>query len=698
MDRKRLFLALVLSVAVLLGYSLLMNRFFPSAPVPEPLATSPQDTSSPKPTTPASAPAPATTPAPPATAKAAGTAAPATPVPARDIVIDTPYWTVTLTNRGAVATSWILKGYRENGVEKTLKGADNLDLQLIPQPVPESLDAPLALMLPDQPDLGAQFNRTNYQVKVDGAEPSADPITLNAGEQRKITFTTTNGTLTATKEFTFYGDRMVFDAKATLTGAEGERPALLIIGPGIGDQSDRGGSSYSTPPQVVAFTTQGSREQLAGTKINEPLATIQSVNYDGKQITLDKPVAGDLSYIKITAEKGTHFIGYARIVEGQGTNALTLDALPQGAGAGQAIAPRFDRRPHAYQWVGLSDHYFAMLAVPEQSTGGEVLLEDVQVKQDDANRPVRDYPSVAVPGHVTSHIFVGPKDRELLAEVGEQFKANLGAVIDYGFFGAIVRPLIYPLAWAFNLFYGLLHNYGWAIVIVTVLLNLAMWPLRASSSKKMKQAAKHQPRLKELQDRMKKLKENPKKYERELQQLQQEQLALMKEANPLGGCLPMLLQLPIFWSIYMYLSMSLDVRHAYWLGWIQDLSQPDPYKILPIVMCVTMIASTKFTPQPASADPAMKMQRVMMTWLMPVMLTYFFFLSAPSGLVLYWMVSNMVGVGIQLLINKRNTEPEAGAVAGTGATSSRTPPSASKPKGKAKTGKERTTVPSSDLS
>src|SRR5205085_8654331 len=159
-----------------------------------------------------------------------------------------------------------------------------------------------------------------------------------------------------------------------------------------------------------------------------------------------------------------------------------------------------------------------------------------------------------------------------------------------------------------------------------------------------------------------------------------------------------LLQLPIFCAVYMYLGMSLDVRLTPWLGWIHDLSKPDPYKILPIVMCVTMIASTKFTPQPASADPAMKMQRVMMTWLMPVMLTYFFFLSAPSGLVLYWMVSNMVGVGIQLLINKRNAEPDAGVAAGDSAASSRTSQSAIRPKGKAKAGKERTALPSRDLS
>jgi YidC/Oxa1 family membrane protein insertase len=178
--------------------------------------------------------------------------------------------------------------------------------------------------------------------------------------------------------------------------------------------------------------------------------------------------------------------------------------------------------------------------------------------------------------------------------------------------------------------------------------------------------------MKELQERMKKLKENPKKYERELQQLQTEQLALMKEANPLGGCLPMILQLPIFWAVYLYLGSSLDVRHAPWVLWLQDLSRPDPLKILPIVMCVTMIASTKLTPQPASADPSMKMQRVMMTWLMPIMLTWLFFLSAPSGLVLYWMVSNLVGVLIQLWINRKTAdltaEVNAAVAGGKGST------------------------------
>ena len=246
-----------------------------------------------------------------------------------------------------------------------------------------------------------------------------------------------------------------------------------------------------------------------------------------------------------------------------------------------------------------------MLAVPDQIIT-EISLTNVQAKTE-SNGPL-DYPSVWVPVTSTAatHVFVGPKDRELLAAVGNELNANLGALIDYGLFSFAVRPLIPALAWALNGLRRAFANYGWAIVVVTVMINLALSPLRFYSSKKMKQAAKHQPRMKELQDKMKKLKENPKKYERELQQLQQEQLALMKEANPLGGCLPMILQLPIFWTVYLYLGSSLDVRHEPWVFWIHDLSRPDPFKILPIVMCVTMIASTKLTPQPASADPQMK--------------------------------------------------------------------------------------------
>lgn len=637
---------MILSLAVLMGYPFVMRKLFP----PPPIVELPEEAQ----------PSPAAERKPPVTAAPVQSAVPAlaqpTQEPLREVTINTEYWQVKLSNRGAVATSWILESYKDNGSKREIKGADNGPLQLIPQPVPETLNAPLSLLVPARPELASQLNKLNYQVQIDGAAVGSDEIVLAPGEQKEITFLASTGTATAIKKFTFYGDRLTFDAKASVKTTEGEQPSQIVLGPGFGDQSDTQVSSYSTPAQVVTYTTDGSPTHLLGPKITAPLSTISAVG--DNQITLEKPLPAGINHIKIVADSGATFIGYAEVKEGQGTTTLALDALPQGVAAGQSVAPQFDLVRHSYRWAGVSDHYFVMLAVPDQPVG-EIALANLQIKGNDPNHPARDYPSVSVPVglNLPAHVFVGPKDLRLLEEVSRELNANLGAVVDYGFFGVIVRPLITPLAWALNAFAKLFNNYGWSIVAVTILINLLLWPLRWSSSKKMKKAAKHQPRMKELQDRMKKLKENPKKYERELQELQQEQLALMKEANPLGGCLPLLLQMPIFWAVYLYLGMSLDVRHAPWMGWVQDMSRPDPLYILPIVMCVTMIASTHFTPQPATADPSMKMQRVMMTWLMPIMLTWFFFLSAPSGLVLYWMVSNLVGVGIQLVINKKTAEP-----------------------------------------
>ncbi|HKY06152.1 MAG TPA: YidC/Oxa1 family insertase periplasmic-domain containing protein, partial [Blastocatellia bacterium] len=400
--------------------------------------------------------------------------------------------------------------------------------------------------------------------------------------------------------------------------------------------------------------------------ITSVFAKITAVDASANEIEIEKPLAGDVDEMRIVGADGHTFLGYAQVIERKaGSRRLVLDHLPEGAGAGSGVAQGTDTLRHPYRWAGVVDHYFAMVAVPPRPVG-EIALTDVQIKPPDSDAPL-DYPSVAVPvepGAPTS-IFVGPKDPDLLASVAAELNANLDALIDYGMFAWMIRPIVPLIGGALDGLAKLFHNYGWSIVAVTVIINLMLSPLRWYSSKKMKKAAKHQPRMKELQDKMKKFKENPKKYERELQDLQREQMELMKEANPLGGCLPLLLQMPIFWAFFVYLSISLDVRQAPWLFWVRDLSTPDPYFVLPIIMCVTMIASTKLTPQPATADPSMKMQRVMMTWLMPIMLTFFFFLSAPSGLVLYWMVSNLVGVIIQLAINKFTAEPaEAVEVAG----------------------------------
>jgi YidC/Oxa1 family membrane protein insertase len=168
----------------------------------------------------------------------------------------------------------------------------------------------------------------------------------------------------------------------------------------------------------------------------------------------------------------------------------------------------------------------------------------------------------------------------------------------------------------------------------------------------MKRAAALAPRMKDLQERMKKLDKNDPR----MLDLQKEQIALMKEGNPLMGCLPLLLQMPFFIAVYAILTVSIEVRNAPFFGWIHDLSSKDPYYILPIVMCATMIIQTALTP--TTADPIQKKVQ----YVMPVVLTLAIFISAPAGLALYWMVGNLVGIAQQYVINRLNpTNPPAAA-------------------------------------
>ena len=663
MDRTRLIMALALSLVVLMSWPLIMRYMAPhSIEEPLPLEDTPPQHVAENPQLAPVPPAKKVTPSAPAAAQPQAQAQ-TTQVAAREITINTPYWSVTMSNRGAVATSWILLKYKkDNGEERPIQGSDGGPLQLLPQELPSGLDPPLSLRTPWSPEIGSRLNNVNFQIA--GVAPDEKEVILSDNDTRQITFTYTSPSLTSTKTFTFHADSFVLDVMAEAKSSAGQQEVELVLGPRFGDQSDRQTGSYSTPPQVIAYTRDGQRQQILGAKITPPFATVTNVNHEANQIELDKPLAEGVTQIKLVADKGTTLLGYARVVNREANGQrLTLDSLPAGTARGNGVAQAVDILRNLYRWAGVTDHYFAMLAVPDQ-TITEITLTNIQVKPQHEEAPL-DYPAAAIPISSPTHIFVGPKDRGLLADVGSQLGANLPALIDYGLFSFAVRPLVPALAWALNGLARLFGNYGWAIVGVTVIINLALSPLRFYSSKKMKKAAKHQPRMKELQDRMKKLKENPKKNERELQELQQQQLALMKEANPLGGCMPLLLQMPIFWAVYLYLGSSLDVRHAPWMLWIHDLSRPDPLKILPIVMCITMIASTKLTPQPASADPSMKMQRIMMTWLMPIMLTWLFFFSAPSGLVLYWMVSNMVGVLIQLWINRKTADLTAEIAAAT---------------------------------
>jgi YidC/Oxa1 family membrane protein insertase len=583
--------------------------------------------------------------------------------PSRDFTINTDYWTAKISNHGGVITSWILLKERlPDGTLRPMTGADGGQLELIPQEDVASAARPFSVRLPGYDDVADQLNKVNYQIT--GIDPGQNEIDLGPGDIRKVVLSYSSPQAVIRKTFTFYGGRLVFDAGLDVTVAGSRQLAQVIIGPRIGDQSDKQVGNYSVPPQIVAAQASEKVNRIRTPEITPPFGKVTGVDLDRKKIQIDKDLARDVNQIKLLSSDGKDTLGFARVLSREADGkVLTLDSLPPGVVGGAKVAQGIDTRRESYVWAGAVDHYFAMIAVPDQPIG-EITLTDFSVKTGDQAQPYREFPSVGVPVPIGGelHVFVGPKDRHILGQVSQEVggHVDLEALIDYGTFSFLIRPLAPLVGAAFSLGAKVAHNYGWGIVLVTVMLNLLLLPLRTQSSKKMKNAAKHQPRIKELQDRMKKLKEAPKKNEREIEQLQREQMELMKEANPLGGCLPMLLQMPVFWAIYIYLEVSLDVRHQPWILWIKDLSTADPHKILPVIMCVSMIGSSMLQPQPGAGDPSQKMQRMMMTWMMPIFLTWLFFFSAPSGLVLYWMVSNLAGVGLQFAINKRTqqTTPE----------------------------------------
>jgi YidC/Oxa1 family membrane protein insertase len=235
--------------------------------------------------------------------------------------------------------------------------------------------------------------------------------------------------------------------------------------------------------------------------------------------------------------------------------------------------------------------------------------------------------------------FVGPKRAEELA-LADPFADSL---INYGWFGLLVRPLL----WSLKGIHGFVANYGWAIIILTFLINLALFPIRFKQIVSMQKMAALQPKMRSIQDKYKRMKrDDPRR-----QQMNQEVMALYKEhgVNPLGGCLPLLLQMPILFAFYRMLDASIELRGAPFMLWIQDLSKADPYYVTPIVMGLTMMAQQKM--MPAAGDPTQR--RVMM--LLPILFT-FFFLGVSSGLAIYFLFSNVFAMMFQLLLQRWKPE------------------------------------------
>jgi YidC/Oxa1 family membrane protein insertase len=299
-----------------------------------------------------------------------------------------------------------------------------------------------------------------------------------------------------------------------------------------------------------------------------------------------------------------------------------------------------------YSFAGIADPYFAAVFLPEndgmmqQTTFSDTVRTPLEEKPE-------AFPGSAVSAGTTNRLslFVGPKDLDLLKRINPK----LETMVDFGWLSIIAKPLFIIVNWMNDSF---LHNFGWAIVLITIVLYVVMFPMRLSSMKSMRKMQALKPQIDAINAKYKNLKFNdPKKADQ-----QQETMDLYKKngVNPMGGCLPMVIQLLLVWPFYQVCRVAVEMRGAHWL-WVTDLSQPEtiPIRILPIAMIVTQFLSTKMMPTP-SADPSQ--QRMMM--FMPLIFGFMFY-NLPSGLVLYYVTGTLVSMGQQWFFNHTELAAEA---------------------------------------
>jgi YidC/Oxa1 family membrane protein insertase len=583
MQQKRLILALLISVAILSLWSFLF-------PVKSPQQSKPPETptATGAPTaTPASAAQsqPTTTPTPSQTKQPGFTAE------RRTLVVKTPLYEASFDSQGAEVVSWIIKSNKDTEREiYSVAGNKNqkLPLELVS---PEGLnrqprDAPLQVVTGDG-SIDTVLAAKTYKIEgLDTANVDAE-ITLGANEKRTLTFVLADPDtgLEVSKKFVLAAERYDVQLEMNIKRAGNVVPqARLRVGPSIGDQGVPHYTFYSVAPEAIGSF---------GDKVER----------------------------------------------------TTAAAINENPGSPDSLAV-----PGSVDWAGIGDTYFAMVAIPSKRAEG-LEYRTVQYDHRTNSKPEKRYLiSALVPiptdGSRTV-VYVGPKDHYILTGASAAISGEVGrsidleGVIDYGWFSWLSRPIAVPILRAIKWLHSLTNSYGVAIILFTIIIYSLFFPLKWRSSKAMKKAQKLAPQMKELQEKIKGMKQSDPR----LKELQMEQLRLMKEGNPLGGCLPLLIQMPFLFALYRAITISLDFRQATFL-WLPDLSAGDPLHILEFLMSGTMIVLQLITPAP-SADP---LQRKMMAIGMPLFMLYVLW-GAPSGLLLYWLVGNIVGFSQQFLIN-----------------------------------------------
>lgn len=619
-SQVRFLLAFLLSMAVLFGWP-----YFFGSPAENPEATpdkrvaqseSPKVGESPSPVATDQSGSVATAPTSQAVAGEVQQTAPENPV--RTIKIKTQLYELELDSRGALARSWIILKDKSPKGERNVFGDGSTEtakkpLQLISDEARKRGQLPFRLKTQDQ-NINQIANAKSYSISTDESE-----VVLGAGQQKEITFTLSDKDGTEIKKtFVFRGDSYTSDLKLDVRKGGKVVDTKLAIGSSIGDHAINNHNFYHIESETVASIDEN-----------------------------------------ITRHQGYYSFEFDSNRRGVLSDAGTLD------------------------WAGVADAYFAMIAIPSKRTQGlehEAFSYDVDTKpfysgifswiiRSETTRETRhlvtSYVPVVADGSTTK-IFTGTKDYFLLTSLNDVLTKDVGRPIDiedvinfsnYKPIRYITKPLSVPILYSLEFLNQYTSNYGVAIILFTFIFYSFLFPLRWSQSKSFKKAAANAPKMKEIQDKIKALQKKGVPMESpEMRKLQMEQLKMTKDALPIGGCLPMLLQFPLLIAFYTAVTVSLALRQADFM-WLPDLSSGDPYHVLEFAFAISMVLSMKFTPTSPTVTPEQQMQQKLMIYIMPVMMLWIMW-QAPSGLLLYWFFGNIVSFGQQMLINKINKTPE----------------------------------------
>lgn len=546
---KRIFVAVLVSLAVLWAWAAIAPKLFPDlVKQQKPAATQTVRTTTAAATTTATAGAAKSTttttaPAKPATTTAAAAAPALPPMSASAIelkTVRTADYTAIFSNRGAELVSLKLSKYKANPTNRT----DPTLVELVKERDPQRTDFPFALESGD-PRVSAA-NGALFVVE--------DQTSTNGA--RVLSFKYSANGLSIVKTFTFTNEYpFTFTVAVTPTV-----PYRVAIGPGI--------------------------------------RTLNPDERDSQFIVTGNGVVQRGDSLKII-------------------NREKSDQLSIFTGV---------------QYIGIEDNYFLAALKPAHS--GDGILRRIEQGAGKAKRrELYAAVNAASDGVVSGTAFFGPKETELLDRYG--FEKTL----QFGIFGVIARFLLVALVWLNQA----THNYGWAIIVLTVVIKIVLYPLQHKSIVSMKKMQKAQPKVEAIKQKYKKARSDPE--QRQKMNVEMMKLYQQEGINPMGGCLPILLQLPILWGFYGLLSRAIELRGADFGGWIHDLSAKDPYYITPILMTITMFIQQAITP--TTADPVQKR----MFLIMPLVFGWIF-KEFPSGLVLYWLVQNILTIVQQLIMNK----------------------------------------------